>query len=429
MKATPWRGRLSASPATTKKSGTARMEKKTMTFNEQQVRNSVLAAKMRAYKEWPYQRKAIATLMLRITPGIGTCAVDQWFRLYVDPDMFMPLPMKQKAGVLAHEAWHPTLMHSHRRGNRDPKLWNVACDLFINSMIGHEFLPDWACFPEKYNLPPGKSAEWYYSQLVDQGEDGEDGTEGEPGVTGGNCGSGATGESQDYEDGPPSSDSPGVSKHEAKTIERQVAQDVKDEASKSTGNLPGSLKKWAEETLAPARIPWSTHLRGLLGRVISWVAGQDEATYRTLSRRADPYGRIINPAFYNNQPSACIILDTSASMSKDDVAASLAEGQGIIRALRVPCDVVAWDSANQGVQKVNNIQNLDFGRGGGTNMADAIEWVSDNIDPDVIILFTDGYTPWPSVPPRQKLIVVMVGVNASKNIPEWIDSIYVDDQP
>jgi predicted metal-dependent peptidase len=405
------------------------MEKK-MTYSEQDVRKSVMAAKMRAYKEWPYQRKAIASLMLRITPGIGTCAVDQWFRLYVDPEMFMALPIEQKAGVLAHEAWHPTLLHGYRRGNRDPKLWNIACDLFINSMIGRRFLPEWGVFPDKYNLPPGKAAEWYYTQLVDQQqEEGEGPSESKPGVTDGDCGSGATGVPEDYEDGPPTKDKPGVSKHETKTIERQVAKDVKDEASKSTGNVPGALKKWSEETLAPPRIPWSTHLRGLLGRVISWVAGQDEATYRTLSRRMDPAGRIINPAFYNNQPSACIILDTSASMNREQVAASLAEGQGIIRALRVPCDVVAWDSASQGVEKVRNIQNLDFGRGGGTNMADAIEWVGNNIDPDVIILFTDGYTPWPSVPPHQKLIVVMVGKDASRSTPSWMDTIYVDDQP
>jgi predicted metal-dependent peptidase len=39
------------------------------------------------------------------------------------------------AGVLAHEVMHPALQHHTRRGDRDQKRWNMACDYAINPLL------------------------------------------------------------------------------------------------------------------------------------------------------------------------------------------------------------------------------------------------------------------------------------------------------
>jgi predicted metal-dependent peptidase len=39
------------------------------------------------------------------------------------------------AGVLAHEVMHPALQHHTRRGDRDRKRWNMACDDAINPLL------------------------------------------------------------------------------------------------------------------------------------------------------------------------------------------------------------------------------------------------------------------------------------------------------
>ncbi len=39
------------------------------------------------------------------------------------------------AGTLAHEVMHPALQHHTRRGDRDSKRWNMACDYAINPML------------------------------------------------------------------------------------------------------------------------------------------------------------------------------------------------------------------------------------------------------------------------------------------------------
>jgi predicted metal-dependent peptidase len=38
-------------------------------------------------------------------------------------------------GVVLHEAMHNALSHLFRRGNRNPELWNQACDYVVNAMI------------------------------------------------------------------------------------------------------------------------------------------------------------------------------------------------------------------------------------------------------------------------------------------------------
>ena len=45
------------------------------------------------------------------------------------------LAPKELEAVLAHEVLHCALGHHCRRGERDPKLWNEAADLAINSIL------------------------------------------------------------------------------------------------------------------------------------------------------------------------------------------------------------------------------------------------------------------------------------------------------
>lgn len=59
--------------------------------------------------------------------------------LYYNPDFVKKLTMEELIFVLIHEIMHLAMQHSLRRKNRDPYMWNVACDYFINKMICHEF--------------------------------------------------------------------------------------------------------------------------------------------------------------------------------------------------------------------------------------------------------------------------------------------------
>ena len=41
--------------------------------------------------------------------------------------------------IMLHEVGHIALQHVARRENRDPELWNIACDFYINKVLSDEF--------------------------------------------------------------------------------------------------------------------------------------------------------------------------------------------------------------------------------------------------------------------------------------------------
>jgi predicted metal-dependent peptidase len=83
-------------------------------------------------------------------PTAATDGVGLWW----NPDFFLKLKPEVRKTVLMHELWHPGFLHFVRMGDRDPKLWNIACDHKINLGLkaeGYSFEGiEWACMDPKY---------------------------------------------------------------------------------------------------------------------------------------------------------------------------------------------------------------------------------------------------------------------------------------
>ena len=73
-----------------------------------------------------------------------------------NPDFALGLPMDEIKSVLIHEALHVVWGHHLRRGDRHPKLWNIATDYAINGYIVYKLgenlnkLPEGALVSNKY---------------------------------------------------------------------------------------------------------------------------------------------------------------------------------------------------------------------------------------------------------------------------------------
>jgi predicted metal-dependent peptidase len=71
------------------------------------------------------------TLLFRLgaqaRSSIATMATDG-VSLYFNPQFVETLSAAEIAGTLAHEVMHPALQHHTRRGGRNPRRWNMACD-------------------------------------------------------------------------------------------------------------------------------------------------------------------------------------------------------------------------------------------------------------------------------------------------------------
>lgn len=69
--------------------------------------------------------------------SVGTAATDG-VSLWWAPSYFLKLPKLSRETDLMHELWHVASLHMIRRGTRDPKIFNIACDIKIDLMLEAE---------------------------------------------------------------------------------------------------------------------------------------------------------------------------------------------------------------------------------------------------------------------------------------------------
>src|SRR5262249_7383811 len=78
------------------------------------------------------------TLLFRLGPevnhSIKTMATDG-VSLFYNPAFVDTLTAVELQGTLAHEVMHPALQHHTRRGDREARRWNMACDYAINPIL------------------------------------------------------------------------------------------------------------------------------------------------------------------------------------------------------------------------------------------------------------------------------------------------------
>lgn len=149
-----------------------------------------------------YVAHALFNLTPVNTPGLGTMAVDDQYRVYVDFDWAMAQGVEYSTGVLIHEVWHALRKHGERgknilgpdRGKHNN--WNLAADAEINDdIVG--IVPDDSIFPgdlkdaEGTALEVGNMAEYYFAKIneaqqkqkeeeKDKNKNGEKDEDGEP---------------------------------------------------------------------------------------------------------------------------------------------------------------------------------------------------------------------------------------------------------
>lgn len=85
--------------------------------------------------------------------------------IYVNEDFYGKLSLDLQVSACAHELGHKIFLHNWRRGARDPRLWNYACDYAINWLLKENnfAIGDGWLIDEKYK---GMSAEAIYQELL-----------------------------------------------------------------------------------------------------------------------------------------------------------------------------------------------------------------------------------------------------------------------
>jgi predicted metal-dependent peptidase len=351
-------------------------------------------------------------------PGLDTFAVDERWRLYIDPAALERWSVDEVSGVLLHEVGHVVRFHAARAraefvDQSTADLWNIAADAEINDdlIADGATLPAGGVTPKLLSLPAGKAAEFYYHRLVRRRPTN---------LSHVDCGPGAHGVAPD---GHAAAGLPiGIAADEADLLRRAVAIAVRAHPRRA-GLGGGGWSRWAESVLAPA-VDWRRMLAGAVrGAVNSIAAGRSDYSYTRPSRRQMP--NVIMPALVRHVPTVAAVIDTSASVLDDELSAAWSEVLGMMRAVGVRRDRVRVWSADTEAHRLNlgGCQRAELIGGGGTNMVTAIEAaLRERPVADLVIVLTDGETPWPDRRPCRPVIVALLGdvpAHVEAAVPSW----------
>jgi len=103
-------------------------------------------------------------------------------------------------------------------------------------------------------------------------------------------------------------------------------------------------------------------------------------------------------------PDVAIVCDTSGSMTGDLLGRALIEVEALLTRVglrQTNVRVLACDAEVQSVRRVSRASQVELLGGGGTDMGEGItQAVALRPRPSIVVVLTDGFTPWPEAAPR-----------------------------
>lgn len=379
-------------------------------------RVKLMAARYRAATSRPYLASALYSLTIVASCDVATMGVDRRWRCYVSPSFVDDTTVPELAGVWIHEVAHLLRDHHGRASRlpadfrRDRERVNIAQDCEINDDLladGLE-LPDGRVEPAHFGLSGGGLFEEYLPRVP-------------PRSAVVDCGSGAHGHPADWEidEGPG-----GVGTVEAEALRRTTADAVRTHV-RERGTVPAGWQRWADQILQPA-IDWHRLLADAVRQALVWTTGSVDYTYRRPSRRASAVRGVVLPRLGRSLPVVAVVVDTSGSMDDGDLATVLAELVGVLREVGASGNrvaVLACDAEVHAVSRVTSLEQVALAGGGGTDMRAGIERaLALPEQPGVVIVLTDGRTPWPDERPSARLIAVLTDM-AAPSPPAWVETV------
>jgi predicted metal-dependent peptidase len=117
-------------------------------------------------------------------------------------------------------------------------------------------------------------------------------------------------------------------------------------------------------------------------------------------------------------------------MSDGMLAQALGEVGGVLRSVGVArrdLRVICCDAQAYEAQAVRELGRVELPGGGGTDMRRGIQAAADlRPAPNLIVVLTDGLTPWPSAPPERTQVVVGL-MDETGSTPSWADVVLVGE--
>jgi predicted metal-dependent peptidase len=402
-----------------------------------------MAARILAQSRWPYVSTLLYSLKLVESDPqeIPTMAVDTGWRLYYSADFVMSESAEALATVLLHECMHCMLEHGRRFEalpvvNKNNRIWNYAGDCAINQVLDDAHMQWTEVTPVRYinieeqGVDRTMSTEVAYATMVEYRKNHPEAEQEH------DCGSVSGGSKRQYELEPDDSESPAADINQQNNILDSVSSAIL-KAENEGEEIPEALTRIARDRLEP-QLDWKKLLAFNIRSAISNVAGRRDYTYARPSRRQGSVStldtKFIFPAMRQPQPPCVgIVLDTSGSINDDTLDLYLSEIRGIFTAVGVSSGlwVLPCDSRVHEVAKIKSfdLKKVRIQGGGGTDMSVGI-YEALKIRPrvNIVVILTDGATPWPERKPVGSILYLAVLTSKSyeKYVPSWMASVVID---
>ena len=282
--------------------------------------------------------------------------------------------------IYMHEIMHLVLEHldKNRLKERDPKLWNKACDYVINLDLfenGYKYSKrDSIMYSEKYR---GMTPEQVYDDLVKNGDPNKGKGKGE-----------GKGDGDEDEDGWSdiifSDDDEAVNK-----IREMVTQayNVHTSMNGSDDGIPGCIRNMMDSLRNP-KLPWRSLLRKFVGEV-----AKSDFSWNRLNMPLLPKYYI--PSLWSEDIGKIdFAIDVSGSVSSEMFDVFINEVMNVLTLHNITkIGVYQFDTRNISydvVSNINELGNIEFHGGGGTDITDTLE-IAKRSDAIALFVITDGY--------------------------------------
>ena len=322
--------------------------------------------------------------------------------LYYNTQFFNMLTNKQIEFVIAHEILHCVFDHIIRREDRNPRIFNIACDYKVNNLLVRDKIgervdqiqifqdfkyDDWTSeeiYDDIYNKYDEEELQ-ALGELLDEHIDWE--KDGDKEGEGKNPGKGG-GEEKDKK-----SKRPSYSKEELKKIRDEIKESMITSAqSAGAGNTPGEIARMIKELTEP-KMNWRELLRQQIQSTI-----KSDFTFSRPSRKGWHTGAVLPGMNFMDTIDICIGIDMSGSIGDIQAQDFLGEVKGIMEEykdykIKLWCfDTKVYNEEDFSADGGQDLTDYEILGGGGTDFDANWTYMKENdIVPKKFIMFTDGY--------------------------------------
>ena len=343
--------------------------------------------------------------------------------LLYEPNLMAQTDDKEITKIIEHEGMHVLNKHIPRllrvianettEKGKQKKIaaWNIAADCSVNTqanirepiVIAKQPWPPQ--LPEMHELTPNQTTEGYYLELLEK-KNKEEKEQGQGDGEGEGNGKGMSSAFNDHDQWQKGTADVADLNSLSRKIDQHISNIVKDSAkhfNKDRGNIPGHIASLIEAALLPPKAPYYQIIRKLVRgtriskfkrtptrinrkRTYAFTLGKGD---KSMIPQISPFPGKTRDTTFN----IVVLIDTSGSMSNDDVREGLSGVKHIIEKDRhcytTVLEVDAGVEKEYEVKRVKDIQ-FDIKGRGGTVLTPGLNRARE-LNCDVCLAFTDGY--------------------------------------